>query len=70
MSPISSSSLAAIHLACNAIWRNECDTAVAGGTNVMSNPDSFVGLDRGHFLAREGMYIHMAFPRLWLMIFF
>ncbi|PON26658.1 hypothetical protein TGAM01_v204668 [Trichoderma gamsii] len=49
-----SSSLAAIHLACNAIWRNECDTAVAGGTNVMSNPDSFVGLDRGHFLAREG----------------
>nr|A0A2U8NET4.1 RecName: Full=Polyketide synthase 1; AltName: Full=Conidial pigment biosynthesis polyketide synthase [Metarhizium album ARSEF 1941]AWL82991.1 polyketide synthase 1 [Metarhizium album] len=49
-----SSSLAAIHLACNSIWRNECDTAVAGGTNVMSNPDSFVGLDRGHFLSRKG----------------
>ncbi|KAM0245977.1 hypothetical protein ACHAQJ_010382 [Trichoderma viride] len=49
-----SSSLAAIHLACNSIWRNECDTAIAGGTNVMSNPDSFVGLDRGHFLSRTG----------------
>ncbi|KAK2612556.1 polyketide synthase [Conoideocrella luteorostrata] len=49
-----SSSLAAIHLACNSIWRNECDTAVAGGTNVMSNPDSFTGLDRGHFLSRTG----------------
>ncbi|OAA34323.1 Beta-ketoacyl synthase [Metarhizium rileyi] len=49
-----SSSLAAIHLACNSIWRNECDTAIAGGTNVMSNPDSFVGLDRGFFLSRTG----------------
>ncbi|PTB62127.1 ketoacyl-synt-domain-containing protein [Trichoderma citrinoviride] len=49
-----SSSLAAIHLACNSIWRNECDTAIAGGTNVMSNPDSFAGLDRGHFLSRTG----------------
>ncbi|KAL7929344.1 putative conidial pigment polyketide synthase PksP/Alb1 [Trichoderma chlorosporum] len=49
-----SSSLAAIHLACNSIWRNECDMAIAGGTNVMSNPDSFAGLDRGHFLSRTG----------------
>ncbi|RFU78923.1 conidial pigment polyketide synthase alb1 [Trichoderma arundinaceum] len=49
-----SSSLAAIHLACNSIWRNECDMAIAGGTNVMSNPDSFAGLDRGHFLSRKG----------------
>lgn len=30
--------------------------AIAGGTNVMSNPDSFAGLDRGHFLSRTGMY--------------
>ncbi|KAM6478351.1 putative conidial pigment polyketide synthase PksP/Alb1 [Trichoderma sp. SZMC 28011] len=49
-----SSSLAAIHLACNSIWRNECDMAIAGGTNVMSNPDSFAGLDRGHFLSATG----------------
>ncbi|KAJ3536840.1 hypothetical protein NM208_g6553 [Fusarium decemcellulare] len=49
-----SSSLAAIHLACNALWRNDCDTAIAGGTNVMTNPDNFAGLDRGHFLSRTG----------------
>ena len=51
-----SSSLAAIHTACNALWRNDCDTAVAGGTNVMTNPDSFAGLDRGHFLSRKGEF--------------
>ncbi|KAM0543067.1 hypothetical protein ACHAPJ_012516 [Fusarium lateritium] len=49
-----SSSLAAIHLACNSLWRNDCDTAIAGGTNVMTNPDNFAGLDRGHFLSRTG----------------
>lgn len=49
-----SSSLAAIHTACNSLWRNDCDTAVAGGTNVMTNPDSFAGLDKGHFLSRKG----------------
>ncbi|GKU21541.1 unnamed protein product [Fusarium langsethiae] len=49
-----SSSLAALHLACNALWRNDCDTAIAGGTNVMTNPDNFAGLDRGHFLSRTG----------------
>ncbi|KAK5988370.1 Polyketide synthase 1 [Cladobotryum mycophilum] len=49
-----SSSLAAIHIACNSLWRNDCDTAIAGGTNVMTNPDNFAGLDRGHFLSRTG----------------
>lgn len=49
-----SSSLAAIHTACNSLWRNECDTAIAGGTNVMTNPDNFAGLDRGHFLSNTG----------------
>ncbi|EKJ76027.1 PKS12 [Fusarium pseudograminearum CS3096] len=49
-----SSSLAALHLACNSLWRNDCDTAIAGGTNVMTNPDNFAGLDRGHFLSRTG----------------
>ncbi|AEO68580.1 uncharacterized protein THITE_13940, partial [Thermothielavioides terrestris NRRL 8126] len=49
-----SSSLAAIHMACNSLWRNDCDTAIAGGTNVMTNPDNFAGLDRGHFLSRTG----------------
>lgn len=46
-----SSSFAAIHTACNSLWRGDCDTAIAGGTNVMTNPDNFAGLDRGHFLS-------------------
>ncbi|KAL1970787.1 hypothetical protein VTN77DRAFT_2621 [Rasamsonia byssochlamydoides] len=49
-----SSSLAAIHMACNSLWRNDCDTAIAGGTNILTNPDNFAGLDRGHFLSRTG----------------
>lgn len=49
-----SSSAAAIHIACNSLWRNDCDTAIAGGTNVMTNPDNFTGLDKGHFLSRTG----------------
>ncbi|KAJ6199961.1 hypothetical protein J3E72DRAFT_186462 [Bipolaris maydis] len=49
-----SSSLAGIHIACNALWRGDIDTAIAGGTNVLTNPDMTAGLDRGHFLSRTG----------------
>ncbi|KAI2607013.1 ketoacyl-synt-domain-containing protein [Hypoxylon fragiforme] len=49
-----SSSLAGIHLACNSIWRGDIDTAIAGGTNVLTNPDMTAGLDKGHFLSRTG----------------
>ncbi|OLN87699.1 Conidial yellow pigment biosynthesis polyketide synthase 3 [Colletotrichum chlorophyti] len=49
-----SSSLTAIHTACNSLWRNDCDMAIAGGTNIMTSPDNFAGLDRGHFLSRTG----------------
>lgn len=49
-----SSSLAGIHLACNSLWREDVDTAIAGGTNVLTNPDFTAGLDRGHFLSRTG----------------
>ncbi|KAL8825773.1 MAG: hypothetical protein Q9191_004205, partial [Dirinaria sp. TL-2023a] len=49
-----SSSLAATHLACNALWRHDIDTAIVGGTNVLTNPDVTAGLDRGHFLSRTG----------------
>ncbi|KAF4537425.1 putative polyketide synthase [Lasiodiplodia theobromae] len=49
-----SSSLAALHVACNALWRGDIDTAIAGGTNVTTNPDITAGLDRGHFLSRTG----------------
>ena len=49
-----SSSLAAIHLACNSLWQGDIDTAIAGGTNILTNPDFTAGLDRGHFLSRTG----------------
>ena len=49
-----SSSLAGIHLACNALWQKDVDTAIAGGTNILTNPDFTAGLDRGHFLSRTG----------------
>lgn len=49
-----SSSLAGVHIACNSLWRGDIDTAIAGGTNILTNPDFTSGLDRGHFLSRTG----------------
>ncbi|KAK0637053.1 hypothetical protein B0T17DRAFT_588016 [Bombardia bombarda] len=49
-----SSSLAGIHMACNSLWRGDIDTAIAGGTNVLTNPDMTAGLDKGHFLSQTG----------------
>lgn len=49
-----SSSLAAIDIACNALRLGDCDTAVAGGLNVLTNPDIFAGLSRGQFLSKTG----------------
>ncbi|GIZ44770.1 hypothetical protein CKM354_000795900 [Cercospora kikuchii] len=49
-----SSSLSAIHIACNSLWQHDIDTAIAGGTNVLTNPDMTTGLDKGHFLSHTG----------------
>lgn len=49
-----SSSFAAIQLACTSLLAKECDTAVAGGLNVMTSPDLFAGLSRAHFLSKTG----------------
>lgn len=49
-----SSSLASMHSACNSLWRGDVDTAIVGGTNILTNPDFTAGLDRGHFLSRTG----------------
>ena len=49
-----SSSFAAIQLACTSLRQGECDTAFSGGANVLTNPDIFAGLSRGHFLSRTG----------------
>ena len=44
--------MAAIQIACTSLWAGECDTAVAGGLNVMTNSDIFSGLSRGQFLSK------------------
>ncbi|KAL2850157.1 polyketide synthase [Aspergillus pseudoustus] len=49
-----SSGLAAIHIACNSLWAGDCDVAIAGGTNILTNPDNWAGLDRAHFLSHTG----------------
>ena len=49
-----SSSLAAIHIACNSLWNGECDTAVAGGTNIITGSDMYAALSRGQFLSKTG----------------
>lgn len=43
-----------MHIACNALWERDIDTAITGGTNVLTNPDFTAGLDRGYFLSRTG----------------
>lgn len=49
-----SSSLAAIQVACTSLRTGECDTAVAGGVNVLTAPDIFAGLSKGQFLSPTG----------------
>ena len=49
-----SSSLAAINAGCLSLWRGDTDTVIAGGTNILTNPDPTAGLDRGRFLSRTG----------------
>lgn len=46
--------MAAIQLACTSLWAEDCDTAVVGGLNVMTNSDIFAGLSRGQFLSKTG----------------
>ncbi|KAG5986039.1 Type I Iterative PKS, partial [Claviceps pusilla] len=41
-----------LQLACQALWNGVVDTAVAGGVNVLTNPDGFAGLCHGHFLTK------------------
>ncbi|KAJ5089210.1 polyketide synthase [Penicillium argentinense] len=49
-----SSGLAAVNQACSALWAGEVDTAIAGGLNVITNPDNFAMLCKGHFLSKTG----------------
>ncbi|KAH6884202.1 beta-ketoacyl synthase domain-containing protein [Thelonectria olida] len=49
-----SSGLAAVHAACSALWAGEADTVLAGGLNVITNPDNYCMLCKGHFLSKTG----------------
>ena len=48
------SSASAITLACSALIARECDTAVAGGGNILNSPETYSGLSRGGFLSTTG----------------
>nr|UPO09356.1 PKS7818 [Inonotus obliquus] len=49
-----SSSLVAIHQACRALLAGDCKAALAGGVNIVTSPDMYLGLDRAHFLSPTG----------------
>ncbi|PHH66065.1 hypothetical protein CDD81_590 [Ophiocordyceps australis] len=49
-----SSGLAAVQAACSALWAGEADTVIAGGLNVITNPDIYCMLSKGHFLSKTG----------------
>ncbi|KAI0685572.1 beta-ketoacyl synthase [Cytidiella melzeri] len=49
-----SSSMVAIHQACRALNNKDCNAALAGGVNVITSPDMYIGLDRAHFLSSTG----------------
>jgi polyketide synthase PksM len=49
-----SSSLTAIHLACQSIRRGECEAAIAGGVNVSVHPNKYLMLAQGSFASSKG----------------
>ncbi|KDQ09291.1 hypothetical protein BOTBODRAFT_148243 [Botryobasidium botryosum FD-172 SS1] len=49
-----SSSMVAIYQACRALANRDCNAALAGGANVVTSPDMYLGLDRAHFLSPTG----------------
>jgi acyl transferase domain-containing protein len=49
-----SSSLTAIHLACQALQRGGCSVAIAGGVNVSVHPNKYLMLAQGKFISGKG----------------
>lgn len=49
-----SSSSASVQMACAALLARDCDTAVAGGGNILTGSPMFSGLSRGSFLSPTG----------------
>lgn len=49
-----SSSLYALHLACRAVWNNDCPMALAGGVNFLISPASFISFSNFSGLSADG----------------
>jgi polyketide synthase PksN len=49
-----SSSLTAIHLACESLQRGGCELAIAGGVNVSIHPNKYLSLSQGRFFSSLG----------------
>lgn len=49
-----SSSLTAIHLACQSLRDGDCDAAIAGGVNVSLHPNKYLGLSQAKFASSDG----------------
>ncbi len=49
-----SSSITAIHLACQSLLKNECELAIAGGVNVSIHPNKYLLLSQAKFLSSRG----------------
>lgn len=49
-----SSSITAIHLACQSLQRGECQAAIAGGVNVSIHPNKYLYLSQGKFISSRG----------------
>jgi len=48
-----SGSLVSLHMACNSIWNNEADAALAGGVNALLRPESSIALSSSGFLSPD-----------------
>lgn len=49
-----SSSLSALHLACESLRAGSCDMALAGGVNLTLHPNKYLALAQGRFLSSTG----------------
>ncbi|OEK09351.1 hypothetical protein A8C32_11565 [Flavivirga aquatica] len=49
-----SSSLSALHLACQSIHNSECEFAIAGGVNISIHPNKYLLLAQGNFASSKG----------------